>query len=124
MSLRVVVLIVVIVSVVSSAMTLSIVGLVTATGAQAAPAIQATLPVIRASRFELVDARGTVRGVWDVNESGVVGLAMLDATRRGGVALGVADDGGGLVITDTAGLTRATVGWDSTRDEARVESKT
>ena len=63
--------------------------------------------VVRARRFELVDAAGEVRAVLAVDGDGT-GLVLLDAAGRPGVGLTVLPEGRpGLTLLDAAGVGRA-----------------
>ena len=65
----------------------------------------ATVPeVIRAQRFELVDAEGKVCAVLSVSADGSTGLAMMDEGGKQVVGLGTGPDGGtGLALMDENG---------------------
>ena len=91
-----------IVSCASSLVTLTLALLVLAPGIRAAPDAQALQPILRAERFELVDASGTVRASLNTEASGA-GLTLRDETGTSRVVL-VTDPhvGHGLFVTGEA----------------------
>ncbi|HEY7065305.1 MAG TPA: hypothetical protein VII06_27760 [Chloroflexota bacterium] len=99
---RIIVLTALIASCVSSLITLAVALLVLAPAIRAAPEPQAVQPVVRAERFELVDAAGTVRGSLNMEANGA-GLTLRDETGTSRVVL-VTDPrvGHGLFVTGEA----------------------
>jgi len=67
--------------------------------------------VVRARRFEVVDAAGKPRAVLRVYSDGSPGLAFSDAAGKARAVLGVFSDGSpGLSFSDAAGKARAVLG--------------
>ena len=78
--------------------------------AQAKPA--AVPDVVKARRFEVVDAAGEVRAVLDVTKD-ISGLALFGAAGKGSVGLAVAPDGSsGLALRDAARKRRLSLAVD------------
>ena len=82
----------------------AVVGVVTA---QQAPVAK----VVRAERFEVVDAKGKVSAILTTDEAGATWLALRDAAGKSRASLNVHSDGNPVLsLTDEAGRTRVLVG--------------
>jgi hypothetical protein len=80
---------------------------------RAAPGQQAPAPVVRAQRFELVDAQGTVRAQLGVLERDVIGLAVLEPGGQPRAVIGLESDGtAGVLVADPSGQPRVGLGVD------------
>jgi hypothetical protein len=113
MPTRTVVLTALIASCVSSLVTLTVALLVLAPGIRAAPDPQAVQPVVRAERFEMLDAAGRVRAVLSTERHGA-GLALIDENNQQRIALVVDPDAqsglSGLFVGDTTTQGQAFIG--------------
>ncbi len=66
-----------------------------------------TPKLVRAQKFDLVDAQGRVRAVLSVNDKGSPELRLVDKEGRGRATLGLQDDGSpGLALWDEGGMAR------------------
>jgi hypothetical protein len=83
-------------------------------GQPAQPAQQA-YPVLRAERFEVVDAQGALRMRLGVEQSGAANVVVYDPSGRMRLAVGLADDGQPVMgFWDPAGQPRLGAGFDPT----------
>jgi hypothetical protein len=102
MRARTIVLTAIIASCVSSLVTIAVALLVLAPSIRAAPDLQATQPLVRAERFELVDADGTVRAFLST-AGDVAGLAIGDPSTSGAALLAVGPVGTPLLRMQRSG---------------------
>ncbi|HLH26115.1 MAG TPA: hypothetical protein VK066_26660 [Chloroflexota bacterium] len=122
MPARSVVLTALIASCVSSLVTLAVALLVLAPSIRAAPDAQATQPVVRAERFELVDVQGNTTAVWGriapdisttITKPGT-GLAFLDPAGQPLAIMGVSENSvPGVFVFDPQGRVAALSAYSS-----------
>ena len=99
------------VALLASATTLGLVRLTTPAMRTAEASGQETVPLVRAHRFELVDAAGRVRGVLNVNQAGLPGVALLDEAGAVRLLAGANPQGGyGVSVRDPGGVIRFSAG--------------
>ena len=110
---RAVLLPVLVSSLVSAAVALAAAILVFPPHSQAAQNAQPPYPVLRAERFEVVDAQGALRMRLGVEQSGAANVVVYDPSGRLRLAVGLADDGQPVMgFWDPAGQPRLGAGFD------------
>lgn len=121
-----------VVAVLASATTLGLVRLAGPAAGTAHAGGDETQPLVRARRFELVDAAGRVRGVLNVNPAGLPGLALLDeagavrllaaANAQGGYGVSVRDPGGAIRFAAGGGGEQGFVGVNVRDGAGRIRA--
>jgi len=66
------------------------------------PSDQNEVPIVRASKFELVDKKGTVRGSMKIEDDGAAVFRLMDESGTIRVKLAADQEGSGLVLLDGA----------------------